>query len=111
MAIRKLKNYKPTIFKADQSFYDKDAVDMAVNFINCLKNTKGEWIGKNFDLIDWQEQMIRDTFGIMKPNGYRQFNTAYVEIAKRQGKHVVRQEAVCRVDGNSIENRNIHRLY
>ena len=25
-------------------------------------------------------------FGILKPNGYRQFNTAYVEIPKKQGK-------------------------
>lgn len=39
MVIRKLGNYKPTIFKADQSYYDKDAADMAVNFINCLKHT------------------------------------------------------------------------
>ena len=29
---------------------------------------------------------MRDIFGIMKPNGYRQFNTAYIEIAKKQGK-------------------------
>ena len=86
VVIRKLGNYKPTIFKADQSYYDKDAADMAVNFINCLKHTKGEWFGKNFDLIDWQEQIIRDVFGTMKPNGYRQFNTAYIEIAKKQGK-------------------------
>src|SRR5690625_5800218 len=59
---------------------------MAVNFISYLKHTKGEWFGKNFDLIDWQEQIIRDVFGTMKPNGYRQFNTAYIEIAKKQGK-------------------------
>lgn len=84
--IRKLEVYKSTIFKAEQSYYDKDAADMAVNFINCLKHTKGEWFGKNFDLIDWQEQIIRDVFGTMKPNGYRQFNTAYIEIAKKQGK-------------------------
>lgn len=82
--IRKLGNYKPTIFKAEQFYYDKDAADMAVNFINCLKHTKGEWFGKDFDLIDWQEQIIRDVFGTMKPNGYRQFNTAYIEIAKKQ---------------------------
>lgn len=25
-------------------------------------------------------------FGTIKPNGYRQFNTAYVEIPKKQGK-------------------------
>ena len=29
---------------------------------------------------------MRDVFGILKPNGYRQFNTAYIEIAKKQGK-------------------------
>ena len=37
-------------------------------------------------MIDWQEQIIRDLFGILKPNGYRQFNTAYIEIPKKMGK-------------------------
>ena len=41
---------------------------------------------KKFELIDWQERIIRDIFGVLKPNGYRQFNTAYVEIPKKQGK-------------------------
>ena len=36
--------------------------------------------------MDWQEQIIRDLFGIIKPNGYRQFNTAYIEIPKKNGK-------------------------
>jgi phage terminase large subunit-like protein len=85
-AIRKLKTYKPTIFKADGSVYNKDSADTAVSFINCLKHTKGEWYGQSFELIDWQEQIIRDVFGVMKPKGYRQFNTAYIEIAKKQGK-------------------------
>ena len=51
-------------------------------FIESLCHTKGTWAGKPFELIDWQEQIIRDLFGILKPNGYRQFNTAYVEIPK-----------------------------
>ncbi len=85
-AIRKLKTYKPTIFKADGSVYNQDSANTAVAFINCLKHTKGEWYGQSFELIDWQEQIIRDVFGVMKPNGYRQFNTAYIEIAKKQGK-------------------------
>ncbi|MCL1878004.1 MAG: terminase large subunit [Defluviitaleaceae bacterium] len=71
---------------AADSYYDKDAADNAVAFINCLNHTKGEWFGTPFELIDWQEQIIRDIFGIMKPNGYRQFNTAYIEIPKKQGK-------------------------
>lgn len=60
--------------------------DYAVNFIECLCHTKGTWASKPFELIDWQEQIIRDIFGTLKPNGYRQFNTAYVEIPKKMGK-------------------------
>ena len=86
MKMRKLKKYKPTKFKAKDSVYDKEAADFAVNFIECLCHTKGTWAGKPFELIDWQEQIIRDVFGTIKPNGYRQFNTAYIEIPKKQGK-------------------------
>ena len=84
--LRKLKKYIPTKFKAEDSTYDKDAADFAVMFIESLCHTKGTWAGKKFELIDWQEQIIRDLFGTLKPNGYRQFNTAYVEIPKKQGK-------------------------
>ena len=84
--LRKLKKYKSTKFKAKTSVYDKDAADFAVMFIESLCHTKGTWSGKPFELIDWQEQIIRDIFGTLKPNGYRQFNTAYIEIPKKQGK-------------------------
>ena len=85
-ALRNLKKYKPTRFKAKNSHYDADAADFAVAFIESLCHTKGTWAGKPFELIDWQEQIIRDVFGTLKPNGYRQFNTAYIEIPKKQGK-------------------------
>lgn len=78
--------YKPTRFMADDSKYSKKAADYAVNFIQCLCHTKGKWSGKAFDLLEWQEQIIRDLFGIIKPSGYRQFNTAYIEIPKKNGK-------------------------
>ena len=68
------------------SHYDADAADYAVMFIESLCHTKGTWARKPFELIDWQEQIIRDIFGTLKPNGYRQFNTAYIEIPKKQGK-------------------------
>ena len=84
--MRKLKNYKPTKFKAKDSYYDKEYADFAVAFIESLCHTKGTWAGKRFELMDWQEQIIRDLFGILKPNGYRQFNTAYIEIPKKNGK-------------------------
>ena len=84
--MKKLKKYKPTRFMAKDSVYDKELADYAVDFIECLCHTKGTWAGKPFKLLDWQEQIIRDLFGIIKPNGYRQFNTAYVEIPKKNGK-------------------------
>ena len=84
--MKKLKKYKATKFKTKDSIYDKEKADYAVNFINCLSHTKGIWAGKPFELLDWQEQIIRDLFGIIKPNGYRQFNTAYIEIPKKNGK-------------------------
>lgn len=84
--MKQLKKYKPTRFMLNTSYYDKELADYAVSFIECLCHTKGTWAGKPFKLLDWQEQIIRDLFGTVKPNGYRQFNTAYIEIPKKNGK-------------------------
>ena len=42
-ALRNLKKYKPTRFKAKNSHYDADAADFAVAFIESLCHTKGTW--------------------------------------------------------------------
>ncbi|AWW25958.1 terminase large subunit [Acetobacterium sp. KB-1] len=84
--MRPLEIYQESPFKKSTSIYDQSRADLAVSFINCLKHTKGQWHGQSFELIDWQEQIIRDVFGMIKPNQARQFNTAYIEIAKKQGK-------------------------
>jgi len=84
--IRKLKKYRPTKFMAKTSHYDGYAADVVVAFIEQLKHTKGEFYKQPFELIDWQEQIIRDIFGILKPDGYRQFTTAYIEVPKKCGK-------------------------
>ena len=82
----KLKNYKPTRFMLPTSHYDKAKADRAVTFIENLCHTKGKWAGKRFWLLPWQEQLIRDIFGIVKHDGNRQFRTAFVEICKKVGK-------------------------
>ena len=84
--MRKLKKYVPTKFMAKDSRYDKGEADFVVNFIEQLKHTKGEFYRQPFELIDWQEQIVRDIFGVLKPNGYRQFTTAYIEVPKKCGK-------------------------
>lgn len=97
--MRKLKKYKPTKFKAKTSTYNKELADYAVAFIESLCHTKGTWAGHPFELIDWQEQIIRDLFGTVKPNGYRQFNTAYIEIPKKQGKQLALDTPIPTPDG------------
>lgn len=66
--------------------FDEAKARQTLEFINCLKHTKGRWRGQPFALLPWQEQIIRDVFGTVKENGYRQYNTAYVEIPKKNGK-------------------------
>ena len=82
----KLKNYKPSQFMLTTSHYDKKKADRAVTFIENLCHTKGKWAGTPFWLLPWQEQLIRDIFGIVKADGNRQFRTAFVEICKKVGK-------------------------
>ena len=80
--------FHPTRFMLPTSHYDKRKADRAVSFIQNLKHTKGVWAGKPFILFPWQEQIIRDLYGTIKGNGYRQFNTAFVEICKKAGKQL-----------------------
>ena len=85
-SIPKLKDYRPSRFMLPTSHYDQKKADRAVRFIEQLKHTKGKWAGKPFWLFPWQEQVIRDIFGIVDERGKRQFRTAYVEIGKKNGK-------------------------
>lgn len=78
--------YTPSPFMLETSHYDKAKADRAVAFIENLCHTKGKWAGKKFLLLPWQEQIVRDLFGIVRENGKRQFLTAYIEIPKKQGK-------------------------
>ncbi len=107
--MRKLESYQPTRFMAETSHYDKRKADFAVNFIQCLCHTKGEWYGKRFELMDWQEQIIRDIFGTIKANGFRQFNTAYIEIPKKNGKsEIAAAVALLLLCGDNEERAEIY---
>lgn len=78
--------FKPSQFILPTSTYDPRRAEYVISFIESLMHTKGEWYNQPFHLLDWQRDIIRNIFGVIKPNGYRQFTTAYVEIAKKQGK-------------------------
>ena len=66
--------------------FDQDKADHAIKFFKNLKHTKGRWKGVPFTLMDWQIEALTNIFGTVRDNGYRQYNTAYIEIPKKMGK-------------------------
>ena len=78
--------YHPTRFMLPTSHYDKEKADHVVNFIQCLKHTKGDFYNKPFLLLDWQDTVIWDIFGIVKEDGTRQFKQTIIFIPKKAGK-------------------------
>jgi hypothetical protein len=65
---------------------ERDPGDRAVTWINALTHTSGRWAGTPFNLRPWQEQLIRQMFGTLRPDGRRQFRTIYVECGRKNGK-------------------------
>lgn len=69
-------------------WYDPKAADRAVRFFNeFICHSKGEWAGKKFKLLDWQEwDVVRPLFGWKRKDGTRRFRRAYIEVPKKNGK-------------------------
>lgn len=67
--------------------FNEQRANSALNFFECvLKHTKGKFAGKPFILVDWQLEIIGDIFGNVDEDGNRIYQTAYVEVPKKNGK-------------------------
>ena len=68
--------------------FDEKKARRVIRFIECLKHTKGEFHGRPFKLLPWQEKIIRDVFGTVRDEdlSMRQYNQVYIEIGKKNGK-------------------------
>jgi phage terminase large subunit-like protein len=55
-------------------------------FRDCLTHTKGEWAGKPFHLLPWQDRVVRQLFGTVGKDGLRQYRRAYIEVPRKNGK-------------------------
>lgn len=67
-------------------YFDRKAAMRAINFIEKLKHTKGEWAGQQFRLEPWQHFILWNIFGWRNADGTRRFRYAYIEIARKNGK-------------------------
>ena len=63
-----------------------ERADRVVRFISHLKHSTGEWAGKPFNLMPWQEEIIRRLYGTLNPDGTRQYRTLWFEVPRKNGK-------------------------
>ena len=66
--------------------WDRAAALHAIEFFSHLRHSTGEWAGQPFDLQPWQQFVVGSVFGWKRADGLRRFRTAYVEVARKNGK-------------------------
>ena len=68
-------------------YYDPKAGEFVCAFIETFcRVSKGRKAGEPFELLPWQRELILLLYGWKNPDHTRRFKTAYVEIAKKNGK-------------------------
>ena len=74
-------------FNRDDMYFDSEAVDRVVNFIQHLKLFTGEFAGQHLMLQPWQFNIIVNTFGWKwKKNGLRVTRQLYLELGRKNAK-------------------------
>jgi len=81
------------IGKKDFPFhFDKEAAKRAIDFIQLLEHTKGDFANKalhddiKIKLEPWQQFLIWEMEGWRNKDGFRRFTRAYIEVARKNGK-------------------------
>jgi hypothetical protein len=69
--------------------WDGAAARHTINFFGHLRHSTGEWAHQPFVLQPWQGFVIGSLFGWKRADGLRRFRTAYVEVARKNGKSVM----------------------
>ena len=69
--------------------FDRDEAEHVLKFFTILKHSKGEWADKPIELEPWQQFLLWTLFGWRRDDGTRRFRTAYIEVARKNGKSTI----------------------
>ncbi len=67
-------------------YFNDSEAQHALAFFKFLKQSDGRWKGEPFTLEPWQIFIVGSIFGWVREDGTRRFRTAYVEVARKNGK-------------------------
>ena len=71
-------------------YFDAELGESVIEFIETFcKQSKGRWVGQNLTLQEWQRDWVMRLYGWRRADGTRRFRTAYLEVAKKNGKSTV----------------------
>lgn len=67
-------------------WFDEEKARQAITFFRLLKHSKGEWAGRPLTLEPWQQFVVASLLGWRRTDGTRRYRTAYLEVARKNGK-------------------------
>ncbi len=68
-------------------YFDEKQAERVLKFFSFLRHSKGDFAGKPFILAPWEQFIIYELYGWRrKKDGLRRFRTAYLEVARKNGK-------------------------
>ena len=74
-------------FTKDDRYFDSNAADRVINFLQKLKQSTGKFAGKPLVLSDFQRWIVYAIYGFKwKKDGLRVVREAYIEVARKCGK-------------------------
>jgi phage terminase large subunit-like protein len=75
--------------KSSPYLFVKQKAERVCKFIENLPHIKGPKSGKKIELEPWQIFILTTIFGWIKPDGYRRFRRAYIEVPRGNGKSAI----------------------
>ncbi|MBL4621011.1 MAG: terminase large subunit [Immundisolibacteraceae bacterium] len=67
-------------------YFDEEAAQHAIDWFKFCRHSKGQWAGNIIELSPWQLFCTAMMFGWKNEKGFRRFRTAYIEVARKNGK-------------------------
>lgn len=84
--LRLIPGYDP-ISTAGDCRFDPEIAERALSFIpDCLRHVKGAKGGQSIELEPWENSIIANLFGWMRPDGMRRYREAFIYVPRKNGK-------------------------
>jgi phage terminase large subunit-like protein len=70
-------------------WFDTEAAQDVLDFFSLLRHSKGEFAKEEFKLEPWEQFILWVLYGWKRADGTRRFRSAYVEVARKNGKTTI----------------------